>query len=72
MIRFETTVKRVESRSHIVRGYKKDGESVFDTENLGWFIVLTGSWEALYVGQEPPDLKVGDRVEVIIRAKDQK
>lgn len=68
MIRFETTVKRIEERSRIVRGYKgKDDKVVFESEKLGWFIVLTGIWEALCVGDEKPDLKVGDVVEVIIR-----
>lgn len=35
--------------------------------SLGWFILLEGSHEALYLGREKPDFAAGDRVSITIR-----
>jgi hypothetical protein len=58
---------RVESVTH--HTYKKHtsgkgNEAVFTEVALGWFILLEGSHEALYVGRERPDLCSGDRVSI--------
>lgn len=63
-------VMRVEERqhTHYVQGH---GESaVFHNVSLGFFLILFGSYEALYVGNEPPDIKIGDTVTITI-TKDQ-
>jgi hypothetical protein len=37
-----------------------------EQRKLGWFILLEGSWESLYIGDERPQLEVGQRVVVTI------
>lgn len=32
----------------------------------GWYMLLEGSWEKLYVGMDKPDFAVGDRVKLTI------
>ena len=40
---------------------------VFQEISLGWFILLSGSWESIFVGMEKPDdLKVGDVIDVTL------
>lgn len=33
----------------------------------GWFVHLEGSWESLFLGEDEPNLVVGDTIEVRIR-----
>jgi hypothetical protein len=35
----------------------------------GWFVAFEGSHESLYFGENEPDLKVGDDIEVSFRKK---
>lgn len=43
-----------------------DGKWTVPTEPIGWFVLLAGSHEALYLGQDEPSLKRGDTVAVTI------
>lgn len=71
---FFSKVKNVEHKKRMVRAWKtgkklEDGKDEISTEyeDMGWFILLEGSWEYLYVGDTPPeDLAVGDKVVVTI------
>lgn len=45
-------------------------EAKFRTESLGYFVLLEGSHEAICLGTEPPELKVGDRVKITIEKED--
>jgi len=38
--------------------------------NLGWAILLEGSYESLLVGKERPDLRVGQRMRIVIEAEE--
>ncbi len=40
--------------------------AVFTEQSNGWFVTLAGSYEALWIGFEKPDLKHGDLVRIII------
>lgn len=64
---FRSRVTSVEKLSRVVRGYMKDGQAVIEREDLGWFVLLEGSHERIYVGEEVPQLRTGDEVVVIIR-----
>jgi hypothetical protein len=70
-IKFYSKVKKIENKKRIKRGWKDGhGEEQFEYEDMGWFILLEGSWEYLYVGGEKPEgFSVGDEVEVIIQRK---
>lgn len=70
MIKFYSKVKELGPRKEISRAYKIDDRVECETRELGWFMLLEGSWEALYVGGTKPEaLEIGDEVEVIIRRK---
>ena len=66
--RFKATVlKMVEEFRH--DNWRKDdnGETTCDKISLGWFVLLSGSHEKLYMGEhKPDDLKVGDQVRITI------
>lgn len=36
----------------------------------GWFVLLEGSWEALYLGPEKPGLVAGDKVKITLEKVD--
>jgi hypothetical protein len=71
LIKFYSKVKELGPKKKVVRGWKDEhGDEQFKEKDLGWFMLLEGSWEALYVGETQPDgLAVGDEVEVIIQRK---
>lgn len=65
---FRSHVKSIERMSRVVRAYTRDGKTELEREDLGWFILLEGSHEKLYIGSdEEPTLKPGDEVVVVIR-----
>lgn len=45
-------------------GVGKDAK--FKSQSLGYFVLLEGSYEAIHLGAEPPELKIGDRVKITI------
>jgi hypothetical protein len=69
-IAFYSNVKKIERKNRIKRAWKTgpNKENIeTEKEDMGWFMLLEGSWEYLYVGNEPPkNLAVGDRVIVMI------
>jgi hypothetical protein len=71
MIAFYSKIQKIERKTRVARAWKI-GPNKEDTrseiEDMGWFMLLEGSWESLYVGEtEPKNLKVGDDVVVIIK-----
>lgn len=55
----------------VIRAQRADphdpSSAVQTTEiNLGWFIRMEGSWEALHVGFEKPEFEKGDKVQIRI------
>jgi len=70
MIKFYSKVKELAPREKLVRSYKIGDNVECEMRNMGWYMLLEGSWEALYVGTTQPEgLSVGDEVEVVIRRK---
>jgi hypothetical protein len=70
VIKFYSKVKELSSRSKLVRSYKIGDDVECEMQDMGWYMLLEGSWEALYVGTTQPEgLTVGDEVEVVIRRK---
>lgn len=61
-----SVVQRVEERiiKEYTKGFGKD--TVFTPKSLGWYVLLAGSYEAIYVGDEVPTLNAGDKVRVTI------
>lgn len=65
-----TTVANVREIIQTTRAWKDaNGETQAETKSLGWFILMSGSSEYLYVGTEKPKLSAGDPVEIIIRRR---
>lgn len=71
-IKFFTTVAKVERKqarryhAGAWAGARSEAQASYDTIDLGYYLHLNGSHEALYVGDEEPEFKVGDRVSVTI------
>lgn len=42
-------------------------ETVFRKESLGWFVFFVGSYEALSLGADKPDLEPGDKIIITIQ-----
>lgn len=40
--------------------------ALFENRSKGWFVYLEGSYEAIHVGAEKPELTKGDRVRITI------
>jgi len=70
LIKFYSKVKELAPRNKIVRSYRIGDDVECEVQDMGWYMLLEGSWEALYVGTTQPEgLSVGDEVEVVIRRK---
>lgn len=63
----KTKVKSCSERTvNHLKGFGK--EAVLDrVESLGWYVHFEGSWEAVFLGFDKPDLDAGDEVEIVIR-----
>jgi hypothetical protein len=66
MIKFKTRVKRLERKKRLKRATKVGDSIKTEEEDLGWAILLEGSWEWLFIGEDDANMKVGDEVEVTI------
>jgi len=77
--KYTTTVKDISRRSKALRSVKV-GETIamdgskspvweIQREDLGWFVLMEGSHEMIFVGKEKPDdLKIGQTIEVTLKA----
>ena len=59
----------VSKKEHLKRQWMENNETKSKYEDLGWFILLEGSHEWLYVGGEKPELQPHDEVEIRITRK---
>ena len=50
----------------MIRAWKEGDDVKTEEEDLGFFMLLEGSLEYLYVGRTEPPLQVGDKVVVTI------
>ena len=68
MARIAFYSKVVSIESHIKEVYVHGvGEGArFRHDNLGYFMLLEGSYEALHIGFDAPTFRVGDRVKITI------
>lgn len=70
-ILFRSKVLDVSKKDKIV-GARKDGDQIIvDRRDMGWTILLEGSRERLFVGNEHPGFEVGDSVVVTIEKEEQ-
>lgn len=62
----KANVVRIEKRSRKfwVSGYGDD--AIFHEQDLGWWLLLTGSHEAIYLGEEQPNLKEDQEMKITI------
>lgn len=65
-IRIKAKVTSVVERFHRIYTGGIGAEASFEEASLGWFIIMEGSWEALYVGTTKPRVKVGDTATIRI------
>lgn len=67
---FYTRVSHVKECSYIRSVHMVEGKPVSEVVSLGWFLLLEGSQEQLFIGHEKPtDLSAGDEMEVTIRKR---
>lgn len=62
----KTRVCNIEHRSERLHVSGFGGDATFRTVPIGWFVHFEGSWEAIYLGQEKPDLQSGDAITIKI------
>jgi hypothetical protein len=67
MITFFSRVKKIERKNRVLRAWKEGDDVKTATEDLGYYLMLEGSHESLYVGSIEPSLRVGDNVLVTIQ-----
>jgi hypothetical protein len=77
--KYTTIIKDISKRSKAL-GAVKVGETIsmdgskspvweVRREDMGWFILMEGSHEMIYVGKDKPnDLKIGQMIEVTLKA----
>jgi len=64
---FPCFVVKVEERTQIKRSHKNaQGEAEIEYEVIGYFAVLSRGNLAIYLGLDPPELKAGDGVRLIL------
>jgi len=65
-IAFYSKVVSIESHIREVYDHGIGEEARFRHDNLGYFMLLEGSYEALHIGFTTPVFKIGDRVKITI------
>lgn len=66
MTRVVSTQRRI--KSVYISGIGKD--ATFKDVDLGWWVLFSGSHEALYVGETEPPFKEGDMVKIKLEKVD--
>ena len=70
MIKFFSKIKKLERVKRIKAAWREGDEIKTEYEDRGWYMLLEGSWESLFIGfEEPEGIAVGDEVEVLIQKK---
>ena len=64
---FKSKVLKIEQKSRVLRAWKEGDDVKTDIEQLGWFMLLEGSFESIYMGEEKPAFGVGQSVTVTIK-----
>jgi hypothetical protein len=65
--KIHTKVARVEPKTVLLRSWKTaDGKVETATAPCGWWVRFEGSWESLYLGENRPDLYIGQEVVITI------
>lgn len=67
-VRYVIPTKIVDVEEHFVPTYISGigADALFENRSKGWFIYLEGSYEAIHVGKDKPELVKGDRVKITI------
>ena len=65
--RIPTKVAKLELKSVVLRSWKSaDGKVQAVTQKRGWWVAFEGSWESIYLGEQRPDLEVGQDIMITI------
>ena len=74
MIKFFSRIKKLERKRELIRAWKKvmgdsNSETLTEYKDMGWALLLEGSTEWLFIGQEDPPAKfvVGKKIVVTIQ-----
>lgn len=65
-VKYATFAKVIDVRERTIKKWKcgvKD-DAQFVEQNLGYYALFEGSFEAIHLGMEPPALQVGDTVKI--------
>jgi hypothetical protein len=64
---FHTRVVKLEQKSKLLRSIKaKDGEIHNEYENMGWYVLLDGMLDSIWISMEKPDLEINQKVKFTI------
>jgi hypothetical protein len=57
----------LEQKSKLLRSVKvKDDEVHSEYENMGWYVLLDGMLDSIWISMEKPDLEINQKVKLII------
>lgn len=59
-----TKIARVDKRSEIVHVSGWGNDAVMKSNSLGWYVQFEGSQEAIFFGDEKPEIEVGDEFRI--------
>lgn len=62
----KTTITRVFEHTKKIHVGGFGNDAVFEDRSAGWYITMRGSYEALHVGAERPELAPGDPVKITV------
>jgi hypothetical protein len=68
---YRTKVAKIEEKFDRTNWRKVNGESICDRVSRGWYLLMEGSRESIYIGTDKPDLRVGQTIEVILKPGEQ-
>jgi hypothetical protein len=64
---FHTHIVKLEQKSKLLRSIKvKDDEIHSEYEGMGWYVLLDGMLDSVWISMEKPDLEINQKVKLII------
>lgn len=63
-------VVRIERRNRKIWVSGSGDNTIFLEQDLGWWLLMTNSHEAIYLGEEQPDLKDDDKIRITLEKVD--
>lgn len=64
-------VVRIEKRHRKIWVSGSGDSAIFHEQDMGWWLVMTGSYESLYLGEDQPPLKEDDKIRITLERVDE-